>query len=408
MKSALLVVLALLTLLTFGTAAPDLSTTTAVIPYTELKALLAAQNPTEKIPEPPVPWAISQIKIRPAPADGQTTLHVTITGLTLTRGYHFIPILDGEVSLAEATATNCQPFHQPSGLNLLTEKPGTFSADLVLQAPDLTPPGSNFSLKNSRDFPFHVTLPDAPPFPLSATTSSPGFLTIRHSSSAETAAPEDLAPTTWNARTHVAITPGADALHCTARIQLSGDKGSGATTTLTLPPNARSAHPTTEGLITAIPRHDAEGLKTLSLEWDDARILDRTLLITYQLPLPTSLSEPWILEAPTTGGEDTITFTLGTPPELSIAAEGSAPTSPLTLRAPWLRQALGDTLAHAISLPAEAKSSIEVSPSWAARIETQSATIPLAKFSTRRHRRKHPHICHHFSSPRITLDTRAR
>ena len=383
MKSALILVLTLLTLLTFGTAAPDLSTTTAVIPYTELKALLAAQHPSEKTPEPPVPWAISQIKIRPTPADGHTTLHVTITGLTLARGYHFIPILDGNVSLAEADTTNCQPFHQPSGLNLLTEKPGPFSADLVLQAPDLTSPGSNFTLKNTQDFPFNVTLPDAPPFPLSATTSATKALTIRHSSAAETAAPEALVPTTWSALTHVAITPGADALHCTARIQLYGDKGSGASSTLSLPPNARSAAPSAEGLVTAVPLRNAEGQQTLTLEWDDAQILDRTLLLTYRLPLPTSLAEPWILEAPTAAGEDTITFTLGTPPELSIAAEGSAPTSPLTLRAPWLLHALGETLAHAISLPAGAKSRIEVSPSWAARIETQSATIPLAKFSTR-------------------------
>ncbi len=383
MKTALLIILAILSYLTLASATPNLSTTTAVIPYPELKALLEAQAATTPPPKPPVPWAISQISVRPAAANGHTSLEIIAKGFTLAPGYHFIPIVHGNVSLESAKSENCQLIHQPNGFNLLTEKTGTFTATILLRAPDITPPGSNFTIENPNAFPLHTSLPDQPPFPISVIAPKPGTLTFRHSTSRENTATEDHAPTSWSATTHVAITPIEDTLACTARIHITGDKGNASSTILTLPPKSRSPQASAQGLASAIPLRTSDGQRTLTLQWEDAHPLDRTITLTYRLPLPSSTTIPWSIEAPSVSPEDSITFSIGTPPALTLITKGATPTSQPLLRTKWFREALGNNTAHVITLPEGNALSAKVTPRWAEHIATQSATIPRATFKTR-------------------------
>lgn len=308
MKTSILLVLAAASGMA-GAALPpaDLDArATITLPLAKIGALLDTPKSEVEAP-PPVAAALSKevVSLSLNPSHPRLTVHVE--GDVLAKDWTTVPLIGTPFTLASASPSTLILTPRDGTLCLLAHEPGHISADLVFDLPpriaapntegiSLEIPavaGGSFSIV---DVPAHsrvnVRIGDVPvsssSVPLPATGGEIAVAVV-----------EDLpvAPTNWKLRAENLVRECDDRLPYESHLHLSGSSGSGLSAKLEIPIDAVHVKVDGPDLRASQSVIESGGIRVVNLEWSTPGVLDRDLVVYYEMALP-SPGMPWQIRPP--------------------------------------------------------------------------------------------------------------
>ena len=328
------------------------------IPYGELKQLLARAEPPAK-PKTPEP-ALLSARLRFSIEKNLPVLDATFRAASFNDDVALIPLVAGDIALEKQEPADTPVVIVGNSLCLAVDRIGTHALQLRM-LPVIGKDGFSFSLPpcpsaifETGDLPADqsVALGNADreetlaggqirPLPHSGRN-----LTIRLLDGRETReALRPPEPSTWTWQHEALVLPMDGGLAYQIVTRASAAAGSGVEALLPLPPDARDVTVSGADLASHSKIRGENRSLGLSLKWKNRGILDRQLMISYNMPLH-PLDRTWHLHAP--GGEGTRTrFIIAASPLLSYAAEGlTGPLSPQGLPAAIAESMTGGACHH--------------------------------------------------------------
>ncbi|HEX7261812.1 MAG TPA: hypothetical protein VF258_08365, partial [Luteolibacter sp.] len=307
------------------------------MPYGELKSLItdAAREPAFGN-EP----ALLSARFRLAISEGQPVVDAVFRTTTFADGLVKVPLVGGDVTVATQKPSEARVLIQERMLCQALEKAGAQVLELRL----LPVSGTN-----------DVTL-EIPPCPASifetgdlgedssvalkidgreqvygsnrtiALPLAGGPLEIRLLGGEETReARRPPEPSAWTWQHQALVIPGDGEMIYRVLCRASATAGSGVSATLMLPADAREVEVTGDDLTGQKVIRGADRSLGLRLDWKTRGLLEREVVISYQLPRR-PLDRSWKLQAPAAPGVDTTRtrFSVASVPELTYAADGLA------------------------------------------------------------------------------------
>lgn len=382
-------------------AGPGLDQAEVRLPYGELKSLIteAAREPASGRNEP----ALLSARFRLTIAEGQPVVDAVFRTTTFADGLAKVSLVGGDVTVATQKPLEARVLIHEKMLCQALEKAGAQVLELRL----LPVSGSN-----------GVTL-TVPPCPASIfetgdlgedgsvalkiggreqvygsnrTVALPlagGPLEIRLLGGEETReARRPPEPSTWTWQHQALVIPGDGEMIYRILCRASATAGSGVSATLMLPTDAREVAVTGDDLAGQKVIRGADRSLGLRLDWKTRGLLEREVVICYQLPRR-PLDRSWKLQAPSAPDADSARtrFSVAGVPELTYAADGLAgpyPPKGLPARiagefsgAPCYHLEAGTTVELVVNpLPVVPTAEATVSESiWSVKLEPDGAML---------------------------------
>lgn len=382
-------------------AGPGLDQAEVKISYGELKSLITEATRPVATRDPLS--ALLSARFRLAMTDGKPVIDATFRTATFSDGLAMIPLVGGEVTVESQKPLDarilihgkmlCQA-HEKTGAQVLEMRLlpafGTDGASLavppcpaaVFETGEL---GGDRSLALTIDGKEQVLGSNR----LVALPLTGGNVQIRLLGGEETReALRPPEPSTWTWQHQALVVPGDGEIAYQVLGRASASGGSGVASVLALPADARDVRVTGDDLAGQKVIRGADRSLGLQIEWKTRGLLEREVVISYQLPRR-PLDRSWKLQAPSGPGEDATRtrFIIPSSPELSYAVEGlTGPFPPKGLpgrftevlngEACYLLEAATTADLAVIPLPVVATAEATVSEAvWAVKLEPDGAVL---------------------------------
>ncbi len=310
------------------------------IPYSELKALLAKSEPSEKPPLPPPVLISARLKL--GIEQQRPVIDATFRVAGFGGPVSMVPLVSGTLSLDRQDPEDAVVMVEKDTIQLAVDQAGTrtFQARLlpVLEDGGFTlrlPPCASPILETgaiSADQSVFMeidgtgkSLTANQTLPLPGAGSTLTFRFLNEEETREARRPPE--PSAWSWQHQALVLPSEDCLIYQVIARATAEGGSGMSADLPLPPDARDVEVKGVDLASFRKVGGEKRASHLALSWKTRDILDRKLDIRYRMPLR-PLDRAWTLQSP--GGEGATTrFIIATSPMLALDAKGlSAPMSP--------------------------------------------------------------------------------
>ncbi|MCL4177870.1 MAG: hypothetical protein KJ072_09010 [Verrucomicrobia bacterium] len=375
---------------------------TVTIPYAELRALWeAAETQARELqqarqPLPPINAILLSSDYEFRGLANAAVLDAVYHVRTLTDDWHLVPLLGGDVRLNQADLDQNNLLWRQDHYCLLTRGKGDHHLQLRFA---LSTPAEWTSLRRLRLLPAPSALnrlrisgaPDgmAIRIPgLAAESETDGATTYHLPSDApelvltlEPNAPSlPPVPSTWTLHFEALVRFHEGRLIYRVRAHAQADDGSGLSLDLVLPANALAAQATGDDLADCRVGPPEAGRRKLHLAWNTRDLLDRTFMLSYELPQP-PLSTHWLLQAPQLANSNPVRVLF-----VVLPVDGLALASPdlrdvrQSSRLPdWMREQVesGDYYT------AETGAELTLDATWLPRVHTAQAMISQAQFQSR-------------------------
>ncbi len=393
---------------------PELPDAKVTISYNELKDLLEAARKGESIhPEssPPVKASLSSARYRLDLSTGTPKLSADFEAITFIDDWHRVTLLGGDSILEkiETSTPQSSVINHDNEYVMLVKGAGIFSAKVSLTCPNpeewLRGGDFLFTPAPAAVGELRVTgLPEGKTVRIDglapSTTESgemvfalPGkmvSLELKLEDAASNTS-QNIMPSEWVLSSEILVRYLEGRLNHSARVLAQADSGSGLSASIALPQNVTAV--TVEGDDlgdwTLGPR--SNGPRLLHLEWKTRDILDRTILLNWEIP-QSPLAEEWIVAPPrvqaTESGEPNPPARGSRSLIALVSVEGlelSHPSLTAGVESRRLPQWLQEQLGTEDGLTAEiaGDTPITLAASWLPRLETAQATVSLAQLETR-------------------------
>ena len=301
------------------------------LPYSELKTLLAAAQPTPtptpapaKAPVPPVPFSVqaARYEIHLGPDPRQATGQVVFEVLTFAEGWTAVPLLPAkEIRLASVAPEGALVTVRDGVYTLLLDGPGRrtvtlgFSVDVAAgsaprtRAVSMTGPSALVNELSVTGVPdgWLAEVQNAAPVPagdkgsgsplrFQLAADQPLELTIVNSEDRKPAPPP--VPSVWQAEAQSLVRYDEGQLVYKTRLRLGADTGAGLSVELTLPAAANVLSVTGDDLVRwQIVKSEAADTRHLEISWKTPDTLRRELLLSYEIAQAAS-GDVWRLACP--------------------------------------------------------------------------------------------------------------
>lgn len=383
------------------------------IPYLELRALLdAAEKGSQSKPEPvpPVDASLGAAKYRLDFSNGEPSLTARFEVVTFTDDWHSVALFGGAARLESAQATEgaASVIRRDEDYALLAKGTGRFDAELSLALPDLAEweKGDGLVLAPAPASVGELRVTGLPADKairidgVKATRTPAGewvFPLPRKGSEwkialeeASTESTSEVVPSAWSLHSQILLRYTDGRLRHSARLQTRAETGSGLSLSLALPANATGVSVEGEDIANwKIEPGEAE--RSLRITWETRDLLDRTLLLNWEIP-QSPLADTWEVAPPRVRHAEATED--AAPPAESralvavVAVDGLELTHPSlrkgleSLRLPdWLGEQLGEDEALTAEIVGDAP--VSIAARWLPRLQTAQATVSLATFETR-------------------------
>ena len=197
-------------------------------------------------------------------------------------------------------------------------------------------------------------------------------------------------PSEWTLHSQVAIRYDEGRLKQSAQIQCQADSGSGVSMALPLPASVSRVTVEGEDLDDWKLEARTADSRLLQVNWSTRDILDRTLMVTWEVP-QSPLSETWTLPALQTQSSspskektatDSTTLCAIVPVDGLELVHPDLQTSVASRRLPqWLQKQLASD--NSLSIEVSGGKPASLKANWLPRLQTAQATVSLANFETR-------------------------
>ena len=282
------------------------------IPYQEFRRLLDAATASAK-PEdnPDLPGAVTRALIKlsldPAHPSGQAEFEINTFG----HKWVFVPFFGLNLPITNAACESAVVLPRDGVLCLLTNRPGVNKVTLDFDLPSsfVIGTGEPISIQLAAITSGQLEFSNLPagkrvlvggkpadvnqPLPLSSQGEE-----IKVSCVADK--PES--PTVWSQITQTLVRPNLEAIEIESHIHLSGSSGSGHSASAELPITAAKIEVEGVDLQPAQINTSGSGHRQITLTWDTSSVLDRNIIVCYQLPNPEP-GRPWEIATPKFGAE---------------------------------------------------------------------------------------------------------
>jgi hypothetical protein len=391
MKTSILLVLAAASGLA-GAALPpaDLDAkATITLPLEKIAALLDAPKPEAETP-PPVAAALSREVISLSLNQSHPKLTVHVEGDVLAKGWTTVPLIGTPFTLASVSPATLILTPRDGTLCLLAHEPGHISADLVFDLPpkvavpntegislDVPPAaGGSFSVE---EVPPHcrgnVHIGDVP--------VSAGVVPLPATGGEITAAVVDdhpITPTNWKLRAENLVRECDDRLPYESHLHLSGSSGSGLSAKLEIPIDAVHLKVDGPDLRASQSVIESGGVRVVNLEWSTPGVLDRDLVVYYEMALP-SPGMPWQIRPPNIFNGDLASggTVLLPQPGISIHSTAGKAIDDVSGLPAWMARLAGSGQAYQV----EGGQSFAATAVPLPRLVVETAQITQAHYNTR-------------------------
>jgi hypothetical protein len=369
----------------------DLNGAEVRLPYAELKQLLARSE--EKVvtkPEEPRKPALLSARLNLTLENGSPVIEGQFRTTSFSPDFSYLPLWSGDLSLESQDPEDATLVAEQGALCLASDRSGMRTLKLrmipVQRKKEFTfsiPPCPSVMFETgnlSQDESVQLVYEDKEEIlaanQLRALPNTGATLRIRildASATREALSPPK--PSTWTWQHQALVSPSEASLDYQVIARASSGVGSGVEAQLALPPDAQEISVAGEDLLSFQKTRGDDGSLGLTLSWKTRGILDRQLIISYQVPLR-PLDRKWQLQAPS--GKVTRTrFIIASSPLMNYAAEGlSAPLAPVGLPDALAKLLKGNTSQH---LETEFRAELSVQPIPVAA--TAEGVINEAKWS---------------------------
>jgi len=282
------------------------------IPYQEFRRLLDAATVSTKPEDNPdlpgvVTRALIKLSLDPAHPSGQAEFEINTFG----HKWVFVPFFGLNLPLTNVACESAVVLPRDGVLCLLTNRPGVNKVTLDFDLPGsfVTGAGEPISIELAAVTSGQLEFSNLPvgkrvlvggkpadvnqPLPLSSQGEE-----IKVSCVADK--PES--PTVWSQVTQTLVKPNLESIEIETHIHLSGSSGSGLSASAELPVAATSVQVAGVDLQPAQISTSASGRKQITLAWETTGVLDRNIVVCYQLPNPEP-DRPWEISIPRFGAE---------------------------------------------------------------------------------------------------------
>jgi len=393
---------------------PELPHAEVTIPYQELKLLLeAAQKGQSLQPEssPPVRASLSSARYRLDLSTGTPKLSAEFEAKTFIDDWHRVILLGGDSILetSETSTPQSSVINHDNEYVMLIKGAGTFSAKVSLACPNpnewqrggdflLSPAPATVGELRVTGLPKGKTIRIDGLTPSTTGTGEMVFALpgkkVALELKLEDAVPntsQAIVPSEWVFSSEILVRYVEGRLSHSARVLAQADSGSGLSASIALPQNVTAV--TIEGDDVAdwtlAPR--SNGPRLLHLEWKTRDILDRTILLNWEVP-QSPLAEEWVVAPPRVQSTEPVEPNSPARESRSLLAlvsvEGLELSHPAltagveSRRLPqWLREQLGTE--DGLTAEIAGDTPITLAASWLPRLETAQATVSLAQLETR-------------------------
>jgi hypothetical protein len=327
------------------------------IPYSELKLLLARAEPGASAKAEPRKPALLSARLRLSVENGRPVIDGTFRTASFSPEFSLVPLLAGDVALEKQDPEDAALVTEGEALCIASDRSGTRTLQLRL-LPIQTEKGFSLSIPPCPSAIFETgslpadqsvvlgyqdqeeTLAANQTRPLPNTGQILQLRLLDGSATREAMRPPD--PSTWTWQHQALVSPSESDLHYQIIARASAASGSGVEALLPLPADAQEISISGEDLISFRKIRGENRSLDVSLLWKTRGILDRQLIIFYQLPLR-PLDRTWKLQAPSGKGTRT-RFIIANSPLLGYSAEGlSEPTASLGLARVLAERLKGNT-----------------------------------------------------------------
>lgn len=341
------------------------------LPYAELKQLLArSEDKVATKPEEPRKPALLSARLKLMLENGSPVIEGLFRTTSFSTDFSYLPLWSGDLSLESQDPEDATLVAEQGALCLASDRSGMRTLKLrmipVQSKKEFTfsiPPCPSVMFETgnlSQDESVHLVYEDKEEIladnQIRALPNTGATLRIRildASATREALSPPK--PSTWTWQHQALVSPSEASLHYQVIARASAGVGSGVEARLTLPSEAQEISVAGEDLSSYQKTRGEDGSLGLTLSWKTRGVLDRQLIISYQVPLR-PLDRKWNLQAPS--GEVTRTrFIIASSPLLNYSAEGlSDPLAPVGLPDALAKLLKGNTSQHL-----ETASSVELS-----------------------------------------------
>ena len=282
------------------------------IPYQEFRRLLDAATVSAKSEDnPDLPGAVTRAFIKlsldPVHPSGQAEFEINTFG----HKWVFVPFFGLNLPITNAACESAVILPRDGVLCLLTNRPGVNKVTLDFDLPSsfVTGTGEPISIQLAAITSGQLEFSNLPaskrvlvggkpadvnqPLPLSSQGEE-----IKVSCVADK--PES--PTVWSQITQTLVRPNLEAIEIESHIHLSGSSGSGHSASAELPVTAAKIEVEGIDLQPAQINTSGSGHRRITLTWDTSGVLDRNIIVCYQLPNPEP-GRPWEIATPRFGEE---------------------------------------------------------------------------------------------------------
>jgi hypothetical protein len=282
------------------------------IPYQEFKRLLDATTAAAKLEDSPnLPGAVTRAVIRlsfdPAHPAGEAEFDVNTFG----HKWVFVPFFGLNLPITNVVCENAAIVPRNGVLCLLTNRPGSTKVTLDFDIPS--------SLLNGRGEAFSMQLAPVTSGELEFSNVPSAKRILVAGNTVDTNKPLPLLPqggelkikcvadnaevsTVWSQATQTLVKPTLDSIQIESHIHLSSESGSGLSGAAELPVTASKLVIVGADLQPAQINLSGSGRRKILLTWETTGILDRNIIVSYELPNPEP-GRPWGIENPRFGKE---------------------------------------------------------------------------------------------------------
>jgi hypothetical protein len=279
---------------------------TITLPLEKIAALLDKPKAEVDAP-PPVAAALSKEVISLSLNQSHPRLTVHVEGDVLAKGWTTVPLIGTPFTLASVSPATLILTPRDGTLCLLSHEPGHISADLVFDLPPKVaapntegisldiPPVAGGSL-SIEDVPEHSRVN----IRIGDVSISGGVVPLPATGGEIAATVVDdhpITPTNWKLRAENLVRECDDRLPYESHLHLSGSSGSGLSAKLELPVDAVHIKVDGPDLRASQSLIEPGGVRVVNLDWSTPGVLDRDLVIYYEMALP-SPGMPWQIRPP--------------------------------------------------------------------------------------------------------------
>ena len=290
----------------------DNLTAQVTIPYQEFKRLLDATTAAGKTEDSPeLPGAVTRAVIKLSFDQGHPAGEAEFEINTFGHKWVFVPFFGLNLPITNVVCENAVVVPRDSVLCLLTNRPGPTKVTLDFDIPS--------SLLNGRGESFSMQLAPVTSGQLEFTNIPSDKRILVAGNTLDTTKPLPLLPeggelkikcvadnaevsTVWSQATQTLVKPTLESIQIESHIHLSSESGGGLSAVAELPMTASRIQVVGADLQPAQTDFSGSGRRKITLTWETPGILDRNIIVCYELANPEP-GRPWEIENPRFGKE---------------------------------------------------------------------------------------------------------